>query len=125
VFTGFVDWHEVYKLYCISNLFATASLSEVHPMTMIEALICALPTVARRDDSYLDLVLEGKNGYLCDSDAEMTAKIEELLSDKARMLEFSAFALRHSEQFSAERHVDKMLRLYQTIIDYSKTNPAS
>jgi 1,2-diacylglycerol 3-alpha-glucosyltransferase len=117
VFTGFVDWKEVYRLYSLSNLFVTASLSEVHPMTLIEAAICGVPSLARRDDSYLDLIEEGKNGYLANSDEEMTELIEKLINDDAKLHSFSQEALRISQKFSAENHVNRMEKLYQKVLE--------
>ncbi|HPO50795.1 MAG TPA: glycosyltransferase, partial [Spirochaetota bacterium] len=51
VFTGFVSWDTVHVLYSMSNIFVTVSLSEVHPMTLIEASMCGLPLIVRKDDS--------------------------------------------------------------------------
>ncbi|MFN4216930.1 MAG: glycosyltransferase [Brevinematales bacterium] len=117
VFTGFVDWKEVYRLYSISNLFVTASLSEVHPMTLIEAAICGVPSIARRDDSYLDLIEEGKNGYMANTDEDMARLVEELLLDEKKLKSFSEEALRISQKFSAENHVARMEKLYQKVIE--------
>ncbi len=117
VFTGFVDWKEVYRLYSIANLFVTASLSEVHPMTLIEAAICGVPSIARRDDSYLDLIEEGKNGYMANTDEEMTELVENLLLDEKKLKAFSEEALRISQKFSAENHVARMEKLYKKVIE--------
>lgn len=117
IFTGFVDWKEVYRLYSIANLFVTASLSEVHPMTLIEAAICGVPSIARRDDSYLDLIEEGKNGYMANTDEEMTELVENLLLDDKKLKAFSEEALRISRKFSAENHVARMEKLYKKVIE--------
>ncbi|NPV38997.1 hypothetical protein BREVNS_0496 [Brevinematales bacterium NS] len=117
VFTGFVDWKEVYRLYSIANLFVTASLSEVHPMTLIEAAICGVPSIARRDDSYLDLIEEGKNGYMANTDEEMTELVENLLLDEKKLKAFSEEALRISQKFSAENHVARMEKLYKKVLE--------
>ncbi len=66
--TGPVPWERIVELYAIAHAFATASLSEVHPMTLIEAAMCGLPIVARRDISFVGLVRDGYNGFLVDSD---------------------------------------------------------
>ncbi|URA10743.1 glycosyltransferase [Thermospira aquatica] len=122
VFTGFVDWKEVYRLYSIANLFVTASLSEVHPMTLIEAAICGVPSVARRDDSYLDLIEEGKNGYMADTDEAMTAIVEDLITDEKKLKLFSEEALRISSKFSAENHVNRMEKLYKKVLELYPDN---
>ncbi len=122
VFTGFVDWKEVYRLYSIANLFVTASLSEVHPMTLIEAAICGVPSVARRDDSYLDLIEEGKNGYMADTDEAMTEIVEKLITDDKKLKLFSEEALRISQKFSAENHVNRMEKLYKKVLELYPDN---
>ena len=116
VFTGFVNWDLVYRLYSISDLFITASLSEVQPMTMIEASMCGLPMIVRRDDSYLDLVHDGKNGYIVDSDEEMTAKIRTLISDDEKLKRFSEYSFENSAKFTAENHVARMEKFYMEVL---------
>ena len=120
VFTGFVNWDLVYRLYSISDLFVTASLSEVQPMTLIEASMCGLPMIVRRDDSYLDLVHDGKNGYIVDSDEEMTAKIRTLISDDEKLKRFSEYSFENSAKFTAENHVARMEKFYMEVL---KTYP--
>lgn len=116
IFTGFVNWDLVYRLYSISDLFVTASLSEVQPMTLIEASMCGLPMIVRRDDSYLDLVHDGKNGYVVDSDEEMTVKIHSLIYDDEKLKRFSEYSLRNSSKFTAENHVKRMEKFYQEVL---------
>ena len=113
LFTGFVDWKVVYRLYCIADIFVAASLSEVHSMTLIEAAMCGLPTVARRDDSNIDLVIDGENGWLVDDDEELARKVEALISDGEELGRFSRRALEISLRFTAERHVERMEKLYR------------
>lgn len=116
IFTGFVNWELVYRLYSISDIFVTASTSEVHPMTMIEASMCGLPLIARKDDSYMDLVIEEENGFLVDTDEQLGEKIELLLTDDTMRKSFSETSLEYSSKFTAEIHVEKMEKLYKKII---------
>ncbi len=117
IFTGFVEWEKVHKYFALADLFASASLSEVHPMTFIEALMSGLPIVARKDDSYLDLVESGQNGYLTDTDREIGRKSEEILKSEKILAEFSAKSLEISQRFSIENHVNKMTALYEQVLE--------
>jgi len=117
IFTGFVDWKVVYHMYSISDLFVTASLSEVHSMTLIEAAMCGLPTVARKDDSNIDLVIDGRNGWLVESEAELEAKVDELVRDHDELERFGHEAHEVSKLFTAERHVERMEKLYRRVIE--------
>ena len=79
--------------------FLTASLSEVHPMTLIEAAMSGLPIVARWDDSFANLVKHGQNGYLVGSDAELATRAFELIHEdeqRQRFSEQSSVLPRHS-----------------------------
>jgi 1,2-diacylglycerol 3-alpha-glucosyltransferase len=116
VFTGYVDWGQMHKMYSISDVFATASLSEVHPVTLIEASICGLPIVARCDSSYVDLIQDGYNGYLVDSDRQIAERLSEILSDETKLLQFSENGLIVADKFNAETHVDKLESLYQQVL---------
>jgi 1,2-diacylglycerol 3-alpha-glucosyltransferase len=117
IFTGFVNWELVYRLYSIANIFVTASLSEVHPMTLIEATMCGLSIVARKDESNLDMVFNDRNGYLVESDQEMTERLTRIINDEKMLLEFSRESLLISKNFTAENHVEKMENLYNRILD--------
>jgi len=116
VFTGYVNWGQMHKMYSISDVFATASLSEIHPVTLIEASICGLPIVARCDSSYVGLIQDGYNGYLVDSDRQIAERLSEILSDETKLLQFSENGLIVADKFNAETHVDKLESLYQQVL---------
>lgn len=116
ILTGTVAWAEMHKLYSVADVFVTASLSEVHPMSLIEASMCGLPIVARRDDGYAGLVQDGRNGYLVDSDRDIAARVLEILSDEATRRRFSREGLALSTRFTAEAHATRLESLYQQVL---------
>jgi len=89
ILTGPVQWEKMYTVYAIADLFVTASLSENHPMTCLEAMACGLPIVARRDESFAGLIQDGATGYLIDSDLALTVCAVHLLDDDAKRQAFS------------------------------------
>jgi 1,2-diacylglycerol 3-alpha-glucosyltransferase len=119
ILPGHVDWRHVYRYYSIADVFATASLSEVHPMTLIEASMCGLPIVARRDEGYAGLVQDGCNGYLADLDSQLAERLGELLEDDGKRLEFSKNGLMLSDRHDSERHVERIESLYHQIVNKS------
>jgi 1,2-diacylglycerol 3-alpha-glucosyltransferase len=116
VFTGFLGWEAVISHLAASHLFVTVSLSEVQPMTIIEAQLCGLPVAARRDESYFEVILDGKNGYLVDEDSEVIERIIELARDAKKCAEFSRESLRRSQNLSIENTVTRMEHLYTELI---------
>ena len=112
VLAGNVEWQQMCRLYSLADLFVTASLSEMQPMTLIEASLCGLPVVARRDPAYAGLVRDEYNGYQVASDQAMAARAWELMQDEGKRQRFSENARVLSEDFSAERHVRRVEELY-------------
>jgi 1,2-diacylglycerol 3-alpha-glucosyltransferase len=116
VLAGRVEWQQMHRYYALAHLLVTASLSEMHPMTLIEASLCGLPVVVRHDPAYAGLVRDGYNGYLVPSDRGIAAKALELLDDEGQRQVFSANARTVSEEFSAEKHVRQIEALYRQVI---------
>lgn len=114
--TGYIPWEEMNKIYALADLFVTASHSEVHPMTLIEAEMCGLPIIARRDASYADLVQDGYNGCLTDTDAQLAEQVAALLRDKAKRQAFSQHALFAAKELTSEKYAERCEALYQKVI---------
>ncbi len=116
IFTGPVAWERMPRLYAVAQVLVTASLSEVHPLTLIEAAMCGLPSVVRRDDAYADLVKDGYNGYQVDTDAEIPRRVADILEDEAERRRLARNALALSEPFSAQTHLDRLESLYRRLL---------
>ena len=117
VLVGKVAWWQMHQFYSLAHLFVTASLSEMQPMTLIEASLCGLPTIARCDPAYAGLVRDGYNGYLVASDRAIAARASDLLHDEEKRQRFSEQARALSEAFSAERHVGQLEALYREVME--------
>lgn len=125
VCTGYVNWESIRGIYSMADLFVTASMSEVHSMTMIEAMMCSLPVIARKDDSYLDSVQQSVNGYLVDSDAELGEKVGELILREDKLIEFGQASQRIAEGYTGQRHADRMADFYHYILARFGTETSS
>jgi 1,2-diacylglycerol 3-alpha-glucosyltransferase len=115
IFTGYLAWpQEVSQALHASDLFVSASHTEVHPVSFLEALATGAPVVAYRDPSIEDVVTDGENGFLFDDK-------ERLHEGMLRVLDMSPEAyqkLRRSsldkaKAYSAETFVDRMIEVYQ------------
>lgn len=119
ILTGFIEWEKLPKFYFLANTFVTASLSEIHPMTLIEANMYGLPIVARKDDSLIDLVEDHVNGYLVSEDSQFEKTIENMIFDENLLKEFSKNCINIGAKFSIENHIENMEILYKSsILDY-------
>lgn len=117
IFTGYVPWTEVHSYYQLGDVFITASLSEMHSMTILEALLSGLPIVARRDTSFSDTIFEGKNGYMADTDEEMDAYMLELAADKEKREAFGEASKKVAKGFSLEVYGKRTVAFYQKVLD--------
>lgn len=68
VFAGMVPRERVPDHLAAADLFATASVSEVHPLVVIEALAAGLPVIAAHSPGISDTVTDGHDGLLSDRD---------------------------------------------------------
>lgn len=116
LFPGFIPWTEMHKFYSVSQIFLTASISEVHPMTLIEGAIAGLPAITRDDDAYKTLLLEGENGHLVPTDADLPVKLEALLDDPARLAAYAKKSKELSLIYTAHHHVEKVKAFYEFIL---------
>ncbi len=116
LFTGFVNWENLALYYSIGDIFVTTSLSEMHSMTALEALLSHLPIVCRRDDSFSDTVFHGENGYFADTDEEMDKFILELSDNKALREEFAQKSYEISKNFSIKTHGLRTVEFYKTVL---------
>ncbi len=116
IFTGFIEWTKVCEYYECADIFVTTSLSEMHSMTILEAQLSGMPIIVRRDESYLDSVFDGENGYLTASEAEMVEKILSLVDDKEKIKRFGQKSLEITKRFTIESHIKKTLKVYEEVI---------
>ena len=96
-----------------SRIFVLTSESEGLALSMMEAMMCALPVVVPRVGDLADLVSDGQNGYLVDppTAAGFASAIGSLLDDHARYAAFSAAAAQAALGCTVEATTDTWDRL--------------
>ncbi len=116
VFTGYLKWpEEVSMAYHVSDIFVSASKSEVHPITFIEAIASGLPVVAFKDPSLEGVVEDGVNGFLFENENDLHKGIVKVLRDEDLRKDFSRKSKEISLDFSMDRFVENMEELYSSL----------
>lgn len=105
--------------YAVMDIFALASASEAFGLVLVEAMFAALPVVATRVGGIPSIVVEGETGALV-APFEPRQLADELLKLAANEARRHAMGERAREraraEFSAERYVSDVDRLYQRLL---------
>jgi len=117
IFTGNVEYKDVKHYYKIGYTFATASTTEVNPLTIIEALASGIPVLAVRAPGAVDILTDGVDGLLTENNVEQFAiALEKLIREPELRKKLSQGALKTSEQYSINVISERMLNLYREVI---------
>lgn len=112
-FLGMLERAELPGLLHEATLFVSASTTEVHPLSMIEAIASGLPVVAVQDQAFEGMLLEGENGHQTALNVEaFNNAVLELFSDPHKLAQYGQRSLEISQQFSIEGQVQAMQALY-------------
>jgi len=117
IMVGSVPYHEIPKYYSLAELFVTASTTEVHPLTILEAMASGLPVVAVDAPGTSDIISHHRDGLLTPENEENFAKtvIEVLKNDHLRLL-MKEQALKTSRKYSIIETSKTLLEVYQDLI---------
>lgn len=118
LFLGRVLAPDLYELYKVGDVFATASEIETQGIVLIEAAACGLPLVAVDKGAVSEVCLDEENGYLCEpgSVAEISAAILKILSDDKLRIKFSKKSSEIAAEHDLEKTIDKFINIYEKVI---------
>lgn len=103
-FAGMVDYELVPRYLAAADAFVTASVTEVHPLSVIEAMASGLPVLGIESPGVSDSIVEGETGYLSRNDlASFTALLTRLVADRDSRKRMSGNARRSSEAYDIRR----------------------
>ncbi len=117
-FLGALSYEKIPAYLAMADFFVTASVTEVHPLTVIEAMAAGLPILGIRSPGIADIVQDGVTGLLAgEADlASFTAKMVRLVNEHDLRVEMSENARKACEAFSIERTTRLMESQYQQIV---------
>ncbi len=110
------------KEYKKSHLFVLPSLSEGHPLTMLEAWAANLPVIVTNVGDNAKMVKQSLNGYLVppgDSEALITAILKAYNNPDLEALGKEGYNL-VKEKYSWEKAAKKTLKVYKEVINAAR-----
>jgi 1,2-diacylglycerol 3-alpha-glucosyltransferase len=116
-FTGLIDYAELPRYLAMADVFVTASVTEVHPLSVIEAMASGLPVLGIVSPGIEDTVEDGRTGYLASEDLpSFTAKMARLVAEPARRAEMSLLARLAADEFAIEETSARLLQYYDKLV---------
>ncbi len=123
-FTGMVPYEQLPGYLTLADAFVTASVTEVHPLSVIEAMAAGLPVLGIRSPGVGDIVEDGVTGYLADQEdlAAFTAKMVRLVTDPVKRREMGQKAYQEAEKYAIENTTQLMIERYQQVIQKTRVS---
>jgi 1,2-diacylglycerol 3-alpha-glucosyltransferase len=117
-FSGPVSYDQMPDHLAMSDFFVTASISEVHPLTIIEAMAAGLPVLGIRSPGVGDTIQHGHNGLLAAPDDEIgfVQSFVALVQNSEARRKMGMQAALSSNAYSAEENARSIHKLYQELV---------
>jgi 1,2-diacylglycerol 3-alpha-glucosyltransferase len=112
-FLGMVNRTEIPDVLHDATVFLSASITEVHPISVIEAIASGLPLVAVQDEAFEGMIENDQNGYLVPMDVKVfSEKVSALIANPEKLERFGKRSAELSQKFSIEGQVETLENLY-------------
>ncbi|MEW5941134.1 MAG: glycosyltransferase [Chloroflexota bacterium] len=116
-FEGMVPYERLPSYLAMSDAFVTASVTEVHPLSVIEAMAAGLPVLGVESPGVGDTVADGVTGFLTEEDPIAYAvKMTRLVTEHDLRKKLGAASREQSGNYAIERTTRIMLRYYETLV---------
>ena len=115
---GWVPYAELPNWLAIADFFAFASVSESHPLAVLEALAAGLPVLAIPCPGVEDTVVDGHNGLLSPEEADaFAAKMARLATDPDLRARLAAGARETCGQYDIRCTSAALLGHYERLVE--------
>ena len=117
-FVGSISYDQMPRYMAMANAFVTASVTEVHPLTVIEAMAAGLPVVGINSPGIGDTVKDGETGFLVPQEdiAMFTAMMIRMAVDTASRQRMGQQARLEAQNYAIDRTSRMMLERYERVV---------
>ena len=113
-FIGMIEYELMPRFLSMCDLFVTASVTEVHPLSVIEAMASGLPALGIHSVGVGDIIEDSRTGLLASQNqAAFAAKMTRLCLDRGLRLKMGNSAREAAEKYAIERITQVMLAHYE------------
>ena len=115
-FTGSVPYTRIPDYLSGADFFVSASMSEVHPLTFIEAGAAGLAAVGIRSPGVTDIIRDGETGLIAENnDLSFGLRWLRLAQDPELRQQMGQAALAQARKLSVESNARHLLELYHDL----------
>lgn len=116
--TGRIAYDKLPSYLAMCDIFVTASITEVHPLSVIEAMGAGLPVMGIHSVGVGDTIVDGVTGLLASHDLPaFTAKLTRLCLDPNLRAQMGNSAQKTSSNYAIERTTKMMLDHYEKLVE--------
>jgi len=115
-FFGMVAYERIPQYLAMGDVFVTASVTEVHPLSVIEAMATGLPALGIHSVGVGDTIEDGRTGLLASqTQAAFAAKLTRLCLDRSLRRKMGLAARKASNKYAIERTIQIMQTHYERL----------
>ena len=116
-FTGMLPYNELPRYLSMGDIFVTASITEVHPLSIVEAMASGLPVLGIHSVGVGDTVEDGVTGLLSSpNQAAFAALLTRLCMDSDLRRRMGKTARQVSGKYAIERTTQVLLKRYDRLM---------
>ncbi|MFN3692328.1 MAG: glycosyltransferase family 4 protein, partial [Fervidobacterium sp.] len=95
------------------DVFLLTSDGEGFPLVLLEALYHGIIPITTKNGAQIEVIRNGENGYLYDTEQEAVELIRSILDGKEDIERLREGVLKTAEQYSFEKFIESYSRLYE------------
>ena len=115
-FTGMIAHEDVVPYFYASDLYVTASTSEMNSISMLEGMSSGLMTLQRLDESNRYQIVSGTNGWTYETEDEFCSLVGQYLSKSPEEKSELKEKLRtYMKTYGLDEFLDKTLSVYEKV----------
>ena len=121
-FAGLQPYDRIPDFEAVADAFVTASVSEVHPLVVLEAMAAGLPVVGVHSPGVADTVDDEVTGLLAPNDnpQAIADRMVRIAEDDELRLRLSASAQAEAQNYDLPHTADLVLRRYEQLLSSRK-----
>lgn len=118
---GPISHNDITKYLYAMDYYTTASLSEMHSLSMLEAMASGLFALVKHDPPNENQIISGKNGYQWDSKEDFKAVFTKVINmNKVEQDQLKANVLEYSKNNDFKKQAQELIEIYKQAIEINK-----